>query len=90
MDKRTLYEIGIENDIWREVAPNIKVLMSLICALPGGDELEDLGIEPVNVGWREFDQLGRWIMAIDSADDVKATIKAILHGVDGENDSSEE
>jgi hypothetical protein len=56
------------------------VLFRLLASLPGGDELEDVGYEPLSnsIGWHEADQLQRVIAAIQDKRDVEDIARALL------------
>jgi hypothetical protein len=54
------------------------LLFRVLASLPGGDELEDLGFEPFNLGWHEAEQLGRVLDAIESKRDVQELIDGLL------------
>ena len=64
------------------------VLYRILASAPGGDELEDVGYEPFNLGWHEIDQLGRVLVAIQDKRDVEDIVAALLH--DGEEEEVEE
>jgi hypothetical protein len=50
----------------------------VLASLPGGDELEDVGYEPFNLGWHEADQLGRVLDAIETKRDVEDLVEGLL------------
>lgn len=55
------------------------ILLRLLAALPGGEELEDAGFEPLgNIGWHEADQLSRVIGAIQDKQDVEDIARELL------------
>ena len=55
------------------------ILYRTLAALPGGDELEDMGYEPIgNLGWHEADQLGRVLEAIQDKRDVEDLIAGLI------------
>jgi hypothetical protein len=59
------------------------LLFRVLASLPGGDELEDVGYEPFNLGWHEADQLGRVLDAIETKRDVEDLVEGLLdEGVD--------
>lgn len=54
------------------------VLYRTLAALPGGDELEGMGYEPMGgLGWHEADQLGRVLVAIQDKRDVEDLAAAL-------------
>jgi hypothetical protein len=53
------------------------VLYRILASAPGGDELEDIGYEPFNLGWQELDQLGRVLVAIQDKRDVEDIVAAL-------------
>jgi hypothetical protein len=57
------------------------ILLRLLAALPGGEELEDAGYEPLggsSIGWHEADQLSRVIGAIQDKQDVEDIARELL------------
>jgi hypothetical protein len=54
------------------------LLFRVLASLPGGDELEDVGYEPFNLGWHEADQLGRVLDAIETKRDVEDLADGLL------------
>jgi hypothetical protein len=57
------------------------ILLRLLAALPGGEELEDAGYEPLggaSIGWHEADQLGRVLEAIQDKQDVEDIARELL------------
>lgn len=63
---------------WDSLADGTKeLILSLLAALPGGDELTKLDIEPAAVGWVEADLIGRLLLAIQDSSDVRTVLKAL-------------
>jgi hypothetical protein len=57
----------------------------LLASLPGGDELEDMGYEPMpGISWQEADQLGRMLEAIQDKRDVEDMVAGLAPIVTGE------
>jgi hypothetical protein len=54
------------------------LLWRILASLPGGDEVEDMGYEPFNLGWHEADQLGRVLEAIQDKRDVEDLVRGLL------------
>lgn len=65
------------------------VLYRILASAPGGEELEDVGYEPFNLGWHEIDQLGRVLVAIQDKRDVEDIVQALLHEGDEEEQVEE-
>jgi hypothetical protein len=60
-------------------------LYRILASLPGGDELEDMGYEPMGgIGWNEADQLGRVLVAIQDKRDVEDLVAGLIHEEDEE------
>ena len=56
------------------------ILYRVLAAMPGGEELEDMGYEPIGeLGWQEIDQLGRVLEAIQNKSDVEDLIAGLTH-----------
>jgi hypothetical protein len=54
-------------------------LFRILAALPGGEELENVGYEPLNgFGWHEANQLGRVLVAIQDKQDVEDIARELL------------
>ena len=55
------------------------VLYRVLASAPGGNELEDMGYEPIgNLGWQELDQLGRVLETIQDKRDVEDLIRGLM------------
>lgn len=51
----------------------------LLASLPGGEEMEDIGFEPLGgIGWHEADQLGRMLESIQDKRDVEDLVRGLL------------
>ena len=59
------------------------LLFRILASLPGGDRLEDMGVERFNVGWHEADLLARTIDAIETKDDVEELLDGVLADDEG-------
>ena len=55
------------------------LLWRVLASIPGGDEAEDMGYEPFQLGWHEADQLGRVLVAIQDKRDVEDLIAGLIH-----------
>jgi hypothetical protein len=60
------------------------LLFRVLASLPGGDELEDVGYEPFNLGWHEADQLARVLDAVQDKRDVEDLAEGLLDEGGGE------
>lgn len=61
------------------------ILYRVLAAAPGGEELEDMGYEPIgNLGWQELDQLGRVLETIQDKRDVEDLIRGLMSEEDVE------
>ena len=57
----------------------------IIASLPGGDELEDMGYEPMpGIGWHEADLLGRVLVEIQGKHDVEDLVQGLIRDEEGE------
>jgi hypothetical protein len=54
------------------------LLWRILASIPGGDQAEDMGYEPFQLGWQEVDQLGRVLEAIQDKQDVEDLIEGLL------------
>lgn len=66
------------------------LLYRILASAPGGDELEDIGYEPFNLGWQELDQLGDVLKAIQDKRDVEDIVAALIHDPEEEERQLEE
>lgn len=56
-----------------------KIIFRILASMPGGDEMEDVGYEPIGgMGWKELDMLGQLIDAIETKDDVEYAVRSFL------------
>lgn len=54
-------------------------LFRILASLPGGEELEDMGYEPMpGISWHEADQLGRVLEAIQDKSDVEDLVAGLV------------
>lgn len=57
----------------------------ILASLPGGDELEDMGYEPLpDINWREADQIARVLTAVQNERDLKELIAGLMSEEEGE------
>ncbi len=57
----------------------------IIASLPGGEELEDIGYEPMpGIGWHEADLLGRVLVEIQGKHDVEDLVAGLIRDEEGE------
>ncbi len=57
----------------------------IIASLPGGEELEDIGYEPMpGIGWHEADLLGRVLVEIQGKHDVEDLVQGLIQDEEGE------
>lgn len=54
------------------------LLWRILASAPGGDEAEDMGYEPFQLGWQEIEQLGRVLEAIQDKRDVEDLVRGLL------------
>lgn len=60
------------------------LLWRILASIPGGDQAEDIGFEPFQLGWQEVSQLGRVLEAIQDKRDVEDLIAGLLADEEGE------
>jgi hypothetical protein len=66
------------------------LLYRILASLPGGERLEDLGYEPLNISWHEADQLARVIDAVEDKRDVEDLVDGLLDDEDEDEEEDEE
>ncbi len=55
------------------------VLYRILAAIPGGDELEDMGYEPIgNLGWKEVELLEETLAAVKDKEDLRDLIAGLM------------
>ena len=64
------------------------VLWRILASAPGGEQAEDMGYEPFNLGWHEIDQPGRVLVAIQDKRDVEDLINGLIGDEEEEVDES--
>src|SRR5271166_3990981 len=65
------------------------ILYRVLASAPGGEELEDIGYEPIgNLGWHELDQLGRVLEAIQDKQDVEDLVAGLIRDEEEEEPAS--
>lgn len=70
----------------RDLRGYIDLIGSLLASVPGGDEAEGMGFEPLPfISWKEFDMLGNLINAIQDSGDVEYAVHRLFESED-END----
>lgn len=60
------------------------LLWRILASAPGGDEAEDMGYEPFQLGWQEISQLGDVLAAIQDKQDVEDLIAGLVADEEGE------
>lgn len=67
-----LRRIAGELECWLpcETEEFVTLLFRLLAGLPGGELAEEAGYEPLCLGWKEADLLGRTLVALRDAGDV--------------------
>lgn len=57
----------------------MSVVGGMLAPLPGGDEFEDLGYEPVEgIGWHEFQLVTDALQSIENSDDVEEAARILF------------
>ena len=66
-------------------------VLRLLASLPGGDEAEDAGFDPItdSMGWQEAVMITEMLDKIEGAPDVEQLINDILHSPEDEDDYQE-
>ena len=80
-----LQDVLAELEAWlpSETPEFVELVGRLLASLPGGEELEELGYEPLPVGWKEAELLGRLLVALQDGADVREAVR-VLFGQVGE------
>ncbi len=76
--ERILDEIALELYNWNGLPEWMELFLRVLASLPGGERAEELGFAPLTIGWREVALLGRWLSAVESAEDVQYIIAELF------------
>jgi len=92
MTQQRLQEVLEELEAWlpSESAGFVELVGRLLASLPGGEELEGV-FEPLPLGWKEADLLGKLLLSLQDSSDVAEAVR-VLFGEDcgdGEEEGSE-
>jgi hypothetical protein len=61
----------------------VKLVGSILASLPGGEELEGI-FEPLLIGWKEVELLGKLLTVLEDASDVAEATEVIFGWEGGE------
>lgn len=87
--RKELFEVAEELKNWMEQwaeAPDWSFphfVYRILAALPGSDRLEGLVDDPAPIGWKEADLIGRLLVEIQDADDVRDVVEFLLGSEEG-------
>jgi len=75
-----LREIAEELGSWfpSETPEFRELVLRILAALPGGDLAYEAGFEPLPIGWKEAELLGKLLLALQDARDVAAITRYLL------------
>jgi hypothetical protein len=88
MVRTHLREVLEELEAWlpSETAEFVELVARLLASLPGGEELEGMGYEPLGVGWKEAELLGKLLLSLQDSGDVAEAVRVLFNGGDGEGE----
>lgn len=66
------------------------LLWRILASMPGGDQAEDMGYKPFNLGWKEADMLGKMLEAIEDKQDVEDLVEGLMADEDEEEEEDDE
>lgn len=67
-----------------------ELVLRLLASLPGGEALEDMGIEPFPIGWKEANLIGRMLCLIEGAWDVDYLVRLLVPQEEDEEENEVE
>jgi hypothetical protein len=76
MDRKKIFE---EVQVWisGETEDFINLVGRILVSLPGGEGLEGI-FEPLAIGWKEVELLGKLLAVLDNASDVAEAVETIF------------
>jgi hypothetical protein len=76
MDRKKVFE---EVQVWisSETEDFINLVGRILVSLPGGERLDGL-FEPLAIGWKEVELLGKLLTVLNSAPDVAEAVETIF------------
>jgi hypothetical protein len=76
MDRKKIFE---EVQVWisSETEDFINLVGRVLASLPGGEVLGGI-FEPLAIGWKEVELLGKLLTALDNASDVAEAVETIF------------
>jgi hypothetical protein len=76
MGRKKIFE---EVQVWisSETEDFINLVGRILASLPGGEGLEEI-FEPLAIGWKEVELLGKLLTALDNASDVAEAVETIF------------
>jgi hypothetical protein len=80
MARSELDEVLEELEVWlpSESEEFVELVARVLASLPGGEALEDMGYEPLLLGWKEADLLGRLLVALQDSSDVERAVATLF------------
>lgn len=80
MPRKELTEMVEELKTWlaSETPEFRELVLRALAALPGGEDLQDMGYEPLPMGWKEAELLGKLLVTVQDASDVDYVVSSLL------------
>jgi hypothetical protein len=85
MDRKEVFE-ELKVWIYSETEDFVKLVGSILASLPGGERLKGI-FEPLAIGWKEVELLGKLLTVLDSTSDVSEAVETIFDLEEGEEES---
>jgi hypothetical protein len=76
MDRKEVFE---ELKVWisSETEDFVRLVGSILVSLPGGEGLEGI-FEPLAIGWKEIELIGKLLTVLDNTSDVAEAVETIF------------
>ncbi|MGI0151821.1 MAG: hypothetical protein ACREC5_07790 [Thermoplasmata archaeon] len=69
----------LEGWLPNECRDYVELVARLLSSLPGGDEAEDMGYEPIPyLGWQEADMIGKLLSSVCDSRDVAEAVRRLF------------
>jgi hypothetical protein len=81
MSERKIDQVAEEIAVWMpsETDDFRELVLRVLASLPGGERLQEF-VEPLLIGWKEVELLGRLLVSLQNRWDVELVVEKVLTG----------